>query len=158
MNKTAESFCKHLDAEGYITENKCLHLSGADICKIKNIFKTYLPTIVKIILKDLSIVLKFDHIHRFPNSEETEQALKVLEQTLPPDQYRDMRKQISKRELYPEIVFSYKYRDPHVRNKWTLLNEKQIQNAFLECLRGTNGTGLMGNNPSDNYLMPPKTL
>ena len=51
MNKTAESFCKHIDAEGYLTETKCLHLSGTDICKIKNIFKTYLPTIVKIILR-----------------------------------------------------------------------------------------------------------
>ena len=58
MNSTAESFCKHLDAEGYLTETKCQHLSGTDICRIKNIFKTYLPTVLKIVLKDLSGVLE----------------------------------------------------------------------------------------------------
>lgn len=62
----------------------------------------------------------FDHIHRFPNSEETEKAMRALKQTLPTDEYKKMRKQISHWELYPEIVFSHKCRDPHVRNKWTL--------------------------------------
>ena len=73
---------------------------------------------------------------------------------LPPDEYRIMRTEVSKqREVYPEVVFSYKYRDPHVRNKWTLLNKKQVQNAFLEYPQM-----VLGNNPPEDYLMPPQTL
>ena len=56
------------------------------------------------------------------------------------------------------MVFSYKYRDPHVRNKWTLLNEKQVQEAFLEYTQWQTGDMPMGSNPPNDYLMPPQNM